>query len=86
MILQRDNTFKVVFNLRTPSKRGYEVGTGIFVATGNNQIYLVTATHVATTCTSETQVIISDSTGNSTSLNLPDFNSSMTWDDVPLDL
>lgn len=57
MIIQRDQTFRVVFNLRTPIIAGGEsVGTGIFVVKDDQEIYLVTATHVAATCNANTNV------------------------------
>ena len=46
MILLRDQTFRVVFNLRTTVGPNGEIGTGIFVVKEDNA-YLVTATHVA---------------------------------------
>ena len=65
MIIKRDQTFRVVFNLRTPVVTGRElVGTGIFVAKGDQEIYLITATHVASTCNDNTAVVISDANGN----------------------
>ncbi len=82
MILQRDQTFRVVFNLRTPVQNGDSVGTGIFVVKGD-ALYLVTATHVATTTNSTTKVVISDSSGNSTALSLSDFNQNLNWNNHP---
>lgn len=84
MILQRDQTFRVVFNLRTPVQQGETVGTGIFLAKNNSEIYMVTATHVAKTCNDTSHVVISDSAGNSTSLRLIDFNPNLTWQHHPI--
>ncbi len=83
MILQRDQTFRVVFNLRTPVLNGESVGTGIFVAKNNNNLYMVTATHVATTCNGSTKVVISDEQGNSTELRLTQFNQNLSWKHHP---
>ncbi|PKI16011.1 trypsin-like peptidase domain-containing protein [Colwellia sp. 12G3] len=82
MILKRDQTFQVVFNLRTPVHNGDSVGTGIFVVK-DDVPYLVTATHVATTTNLSTRIVISDSAGNSTSLNLTDFNQNISWSNHP---
>lgn len=79
MILTRDDTFRVVFNLRTPVGPSMVVGTGTFVVKGVDQIYMVTASHVATSCNRATQVVISDSNGNATVLNLTDFNATLGW-------
>ena len=79
MILTRDDTFRVVFNLRTPVGPNIVVGTGTFVVKGDNQIYMVTANHVAASCNRATKVVISDSSGNATVLNLTDFNSTLGW-------
>ena len=79
MILTRDDTFRVVFNLRTPVGKNMSVGTGTFVVNGNDQIFMVTATHVAVSCNETTQVVISDSKGNATLLKLTDFNPTLSW-------
>ncbi|MDP1610152.1 MAG: trypsin-like peptidase domain-containing protein [Sulfuritalea sp.] len=79
MILTRDDTFRVVFNLRTPVGPNIAVGTGIFVVKGDDQIYMVTANHVAKSCNRTTQVVISDSNGNATLLKLTDFNPALSW-------
>lgn len=85
MIIQRDQTFRVVFNLRTPVVTGGEsVGTGIFVVKGDQEIYLVTATHVASTCNANTAVVISDANGNATTLRLVAFNSGLAWRHHPV--
>lgn len=83
MILTRDDTFRVVFNLRTPAAGGqFTVGSGTFVARGNDP-FLVTATHVAMGCNAATQLILSDATGNATSLRLVDFNQALAWTHHP---
>ena len=85
MILTRDDTFRVVFNLRTPvGPNQFSVGTGVFVMRGGNDPFLVTATHVAVTCNSTTQLILSDATGNATVLRLVDFNSAIAWNHHPV--
>lgn len=85
MILTRDDTFRVVFNLRTPvGHNQFSVGTGVFVLRGGNDSFLVTATHVAVTCNNTTQLILSDATGNATALRLVDFNSALGWSHHPV--
>ena len=84
MILRRDETFRVVFSLRTPAQGGLEkVGTGIFVAK-ENELFLVTANHVAIDCNVNTSLVISDNTGNATVLNLLDFNPKLQWIHHPI--
>jgi hypothetical protein len=85
MILTRDNTFQVVFNLRTTIDSNQEsIGTGVFVVNGQNEIFLVTATHVAATTNQTTQVVISNSAGHATSLRLTDFNQNINWKHHPI--
>ena len=85
MILTRDDTFRVVFNLRTPvNATQFKVGTGVFVARYSNEPFLVTATHVARTCTNATQLVLSDQAGNATELQLADFNGELAWQHHPV--
>lgn len=80
MILIRDETFKVVFNLRTPtSLNSEEVGTGIFVMKSNGEKYMITASHVAKASNINTQVVISDHLGNAKSHPLVGFNVQLMW-------
>ncbi len=84
MILTRDQTFRVVLSLRTQISPGQEsVGTGIFVEKADN-LYLLTATHVALATSQTTAVVISDAQGNATSMSLTDFNMSLTWVHHPI--
>jgi hypothetical protein len=84
MIIKRDQAFRVVFNLRTPVTGGETIGTGIFVVKGDQDVYLVTATHVAVTCNTNTIVVISDANGNATTLQLTAFNSGLAWRHHPV--
>jgi Trypsin-like peptidase domain len=85
MIITRDQAFGVVFNIRTPISTGGEsVGTGIFVVKNDDEIYLVTATHVASACDFNTVVVISDASGNATTLRLADFNNELVWRHHPV--
>lgn len=79
MLLTRDQTFKVVFNLRTPTALGQEeIGTGVFVIKGDD-LYLLTATHVAITTSQATTVVVSDAQGNATGIPLRKFNLGLVW-------
>lgn len=84
MIIQRDQAFRVVFNLRTPVAGRETIGTGIFVVKGDQKAYLVTATHVASTCNANSVVVISDANGNATTLQLTAFNSGLAWRHHPV--
>ena len=88
MLLTRDQTFRVVFNLRTPviiaGQPQELVGSGIFVVKNNTEVYIVTATHVATTCNNNTEVVLSDITGQSTALQLIDFDQNIAWQNHPV--
>ena len=80
MQFTRDQSFKVVLNLRTPVSGGNEtVGSGLFIVNDSQVPYILTASHVANSCNSSTTVVIADAAGNSTSLNLSQFNSAITW-------
>lgn len=85
MILTRDDTFRVVFNLRTPiSPTQFNVGTGVFVVRNGDEPFLVTATHVARVSTNATQLILSDQTGSATGFQLSDFNGVLAWQHHPI--
>jgi hypothetical protein len=85
LILKRDETFKVVFNLRTPtSPNSEEVGTGTFVVKSNGEMYMVTASHVAKNSNINTQVVISDQVGNAKSHPLVEFNGQLAWRHHPV--
>lgn len=85
MVLTKSNAFRVVFNLRTPSSVSEEdVGTGIFINKTDQDLFLVTASHVAKSCNINTKVILSDQNGNSKTLNLLDFNPQLAWVHHPI--
>ncbi len=80
MQLTRDQTFQVVTNIRTTDANNSEkVGTGIFIVKNGKEPYLLTASHVANDCNSSTTLIISDASGNSQTIQLIQFNSSLNW-------
>ncbi len=85
MRLTRDQTFRVVLNLRTPISQDEEiVGTGIFIVKNGTDPYIITASHVARDCNSSTKVVISDSNSDSQSLNLSLFNAQLNWNHHPV--
>lgn len=84
MILTRNDAFRVVFNLTTPSQAGPVVGTGIFINKSDEELFLVTASHVAKTCNINTEVILSDQTGGAKTLKLLDFNPKLAWVHHPI--
>lgn len=80
MKLTRDQTFQVVLNIRTPQANGSaEVGTGMFLVKNDSIPYILTATHVAKTCTNSSSVVISDANGNSQSIPLVKLAPSLSW-------
>lgn len=77
--LSRDESFKVVLNLRTPKGGGNpEVGTGMFVLK-NNKPFILTASHVARVCGTGTEVVISDQNGDSHSLPIGKLSATLNW-------
>ena len=84
MIINRDDAFKVVCELRTPlSESQYNVGTGMFVsspaAENKNRGWILTPSHVACQTTNFTQIIIATKGGKSESLPLSMFSKTTDW-------
>ncbi len=79
MILTRDQSFRVVCNFRTPITGGETVGTGIFMTTNDNRIWLITATHVAKVTTKQTYIVVCDDFSNCISIPLVELNPNLTW-------
>ena len=77
--LTRDETFKVVFNLRTPVIGGESIGTGMFICDDNNNGYLLTATHVAIDSNHTTKIVVSDASSNCQIFDLINLNPSLDW-------
>lgn len=63
MIFNRDALGNVICNIRTPVSGSEIVGTAIFINKGDQEAYLLTATHVVLSITDESYAIISDSRG-----------------------
>lgn len=79
MLLNRDQTFKFVFNLRTQRASGGEIlGSGIFLAKGED-LYLLTASHVAYETNSTTVLVIIDEKGTPTSMPLSMLSNTNSW-------
>ncbi|MCH7905323.1 MAG: trypsin-like peptidase domain-containing protein [Armatimonadetes bacterium] len=84
MILRRDDTFRVVLNLRTPQNGKEKIGTGIFVSKNSTEPYIVTATHVAKSCGADSKVVLSDQAGKSLELALVAFSPKLAWRHHPV--
>lgn len=79
--LTRDQTFKVVCNIRTPISPGEEnVGTGVFIHK-DNKAYLVTATHVSNATNDNSYIILCDQSNNPMKRMLTGLNASLKWVD-----
>lgn len=82
MILTRDKAFVTVFSLITitdKEKNQSSIGTGTFICKGEDELYLVTAAHVAGTTNDTTKIIFSDVNNNCMAFNLTDFNKNLSW-------
>lgn len=82
MILTRDKAFTTVFSLITitdKEKNQSSIGTGTFVCKSEDELYLVTASHVANTTNNTTKVIFSDVNNNCLAFDLLEFNKNLTW-------
>ncbi len=82
--LTRDETFKVVFNLRTPVMGGESVGTGMFICDDDNTGYLLTATHVAIGSNHTTKIVVSDASSNCQLFDLINLNPLLNWKHHPV--
>ena len=82
MILSRDQAFITVFCLMTqtdndPNKTSF--GSGLFVSNGEENLYLVTAAHVARATNSNTKLLCSGIKGECLGLNLNELNRYNSW-------
>lgn len=84
MIIRRDETFRVVANIRTPVKDAEVSGTGFFVVKGTKLPYLVTASHVAKATNDETTVVLADANTEAVKLRLSAFNKRLAWKHHPV--
>jgi len=81
MILRRDDTFRVVCNIRTPIGNGKEnIGTGIFMTTNDNDVWIITAAHVAVDTNEYTYIAIADDNSNCTTVTLKELNINLEWE------
>jgi len=73
MIIQRDALGKVVCNIRSPlTAGGEEIGTGVFIARGNDP-YILTASHVVSKLAPSSYFIVSDAAGRPVKVPVGDF-------------
>ena len=85
MILTRSDAFRVVFNLRTPiSPVNEDIGTGIFIKKTQQELFLVTASHVAKSSNANTKIFFSNLNGSSNNFRLLDFNPQLAWIHHPI--
>lgn len=89
MILRRDDAFKAVCELLTPtSSTEAKVGTGMFVSSpaGENKafVWIVTASHVAKSTNANTQLIIATAEGKAKRLPLRIFGDLSCWRHHPI--
>lgn len=89
MIIKRDEAFRVVCEILTPtSPTKINVGTGMFVSSpaGNNMIYgwIVTANHVAKETNSRTVVVLSTEEGQAITIPLEKFGALSQWRHHPI--
>jgi len=79
MIINRDMSFRVVCNIRTPDGLGKEnVGTGIFMCK-EEAVWIVTASHVAKETKVSTYIALGNVNSDCTIVQLTDFNSKLDW-------
>ncbi len=82
MILTRDKAFITVFSLITitdKEKNQSSIGTGTFICKSEDELYLVTASHVASTTNETTKIIFSDINNNCLAFDLVEFNKNLSW-------
>lgn len=83
--ITKDQSFRVVCNLRTPlSADTTTVGTGVFVSK-DNKAYLVTASHVAKATSVNTEIVLCDANNNPTTCLLTQLNKSLAWINHPVE-
>lgn len=79
MILNRDQAFRVVCNIRTPKNGSEIVGTGMFVSNDKNEAWIITASHVARETTVHTIIALGDENNNCYRIPINDFSTSLDW-------
>ncbi|MFC2078632.1 serine protease [Candidatus Bipolaricaulota bacterium] len=84
MIISRDTAYRVVCNIRTPISGGEEeVGTGLFVNKGDD-LFIITASHVAQPSNTNTYLIVSDLQGAPAQALLSQFSGNAAWRHHPV--
>lgn len=84
LIINRDAAYRVLCSIRTPTGGGNEeVGTGMFVVRAND-LFIVTASHVARPSNANTYLILSDDKGAPTQAPLSHFCGANAWRHHPV--
>jgi len=84
MIISRDTAYRVLCSIRTPRSGGNEeVGTGLFVSRGND-LFIITASHVAQPSNANTYLIVSGDQGAPTQALLSQFSGNAAWRHHPV--
>lgn len=79
MIIKRDEAFKVICSIRTRKGDNEIIGTGMFVSNSINDVWIVTASHVALETNNSTYLIIGDKDSKSQLIPLILFNTDLNW-------
>lgn len=83
MIITRDQAFIIVCNIRTPKGDNIEnIGTGSFIVKNNN-IYLLTAAHVAITTNKNTYLALGDRESNCVKIPIVELVEYLDWNIHP---
>lgn len=79
MIIKRDQLFRVVCSILTPTTGGKaKIGTGSFISSGS-KVYLLTAQHVSCDTNDTTILAIGDDQSNCMTVHLKDLVQGNTW-------
>ena len=83
MILKRDQLFRVVCSILTPTTAGKaKIGTGSFIST-NNKVYLLTAQHISCDTNDTTILALGDAQSNCMTVPLKDLVQGNVWKSHP---
>lgn len=84
MIITRDGAYRFLCSLRTPNITGGEqVGTGMFVVRGDD-LFIITASHVARNINPSSSVILCDSSGAPVKISLASLVAGCAWKHHPV--
>lgn len=79
MALKRDDAFRVVCCIQTPSQNGIEIGTGVFMSTNGENAYLITASHVARGTNQNTKLAFQWDNGKCVKAPLSTLSTTLGW-------